>query len=383
MDILIVNVSLNRGGVEKQILHLVKYYRKSEVMKKIDIILLSEEGAWVLEARKFVTVYSLSKKIPSNCFLKLIWPISLIFKLKKFLSQKDYDIILTFLWLPTLITICSKPKKVPVVWSVQSDLEESMKIHLDRKIREFLIKKFIVNNVDYFLPVSSGIKRKLVNWLNVPFEKVKLIPNSVDLEEIVIKAKTRDERIPPKKKRFRILAVGRFHIAKGMDIFLRSISLLPPDLKEQIEVYIIGDGPERLNLERLRAGVGLTETVNFLGFRDNPYVWMASADIFVSPSRWETFGIVIVEAMALGLPVIATATDGAKDLIIPNQTGLLVPVNDERGLAEAMEYLLTNKELRHYFTQFAKKRAKDFAIQRILKKYEKVLEKIVSQKGEC
>jgi glycosyltransferase involved in cell wall biosynthesis len=98
----------------------------------------------------------------------------------------------------------------------------------------------------------------------------------------------------------------------------------------------LGEGHERVALERLAAALGVEDYFRLVGFMDNPFAWLRDADLFVLPSIWEPFGIALAEAMALGLPVIVSDTDGARALVEHGAEGLIVPINDPAALAQAI-----------------------------------------------
>jgi glycosyltransferase involved in cell wall biosynthesis len=102
----------------------------------------------------------------------------------------------------------------------------------------------------------------------------------------------------------------------------------------------VGEGPERARLMERAKRRGVASACEFVGHQDDVYVWLATTDVFVLPSRSEAFPNAALEAMAAGLPVVASAVGGLLELIDHNQTGLLVPAGDERQLADAVSGLL-------------------------------------------
>ncbi len=138
-------------------------------------------------------------------------------------------------------------------------------------------------------------------------------------------------------------------------------------------LVILGDGGKRSNLEKLARQLGIERQVTFLGFQTNPFKYLARSDIFVLSSLWEGFALVIVEAMACGIPVISTrCPSGPDEIITDGVNGLLVPVADETALAEAILRLLKDKKLAVKLAQAGTKRAEDFAITKIIKQYEAI-----------
>ncbi|ARJ67286.1 glycosyl transferase [Magnetospirillum sp. ME-1] len=132
-----------------------------------------------------------------------------------------------------------------------------------------------------------------------------------------------------------IVAMGRLHANKAFDVLLRAV--------EQIHdcyLWIAGEGPQRAELEALAAHLSVKPRVRFLGWRDDVAALYATGDLFVCPSRHEPLGNVVIEAWAAARPVIAAASQGPKQLITDGVDGLLVPVDDDQALSEAIRRLL-------------------------------------------
>ncbi|HEX3881640.1 MAG TPA: glycosyltransferase [Stellaceae bacterium] len=139
----------------------------------------------------------------------------------------------------------------------------------------------------------------------------------------------------------RAVALGRLHPNKAFDVLLDALAQAPG-----IDLWIAGGG-DLLGALRLQASrLGLGTRVRFLGWRDDVWPLLETADFLVCPSRLEPLGNVVIEAWAAGVPVIATASDGPAALISPAETGLLVPVDDPGALAAAMTRLAGDATLR-------------------------------------
>lgn len=139
-----------------------------------------------------------------------------------------------------------------------------------------------------------------------------------------------------------ILYVGRLHPQKGLDTLVRAAALLPG-----VPVTLAGDGPERAALEQLAGQLGVAGRVLVTGFRPHREVpaLLAAADVVVLPSRYEELGTALVEAMAAGRPVVASAVGGIPELVRDGVDGLLVPPGEPVALATAVEKLLADPDL--------------------------------------
>ncbi len=184
---------------------------------------------------------------------------------------------------------------------------------------------------------SQGLRRLALE--SAPDVSVDVIPNGVDVERFQPAASPRDDDV------VRLLFVGRLTYQKGVDVFLQALHEL--DGRIQFEAELVGDGGARSQLERMAEDFGLSDRVRFIGWcdRDDVAVHYQAADIFVLPSRDEGMPNVLLEAMASGLPVIATRVVGNKELVRDGHTGFLVPPEDPQGLANVVGQVVDRKEL--------------------------------------
>ncbi|MEO8633357.1 MAG: glycosyltransferase [Chloroflexota bacterium] len=177
-----------------------------------------------------------------------------------------------------------------------------------------------------------------------------------------------------------VLFVGRIEQIKGIDVLLRALSLLfirRPDLRSDVCLIVVGgaldpqdDGSETekiLELRRLVHEHRLEANVNFVGSLDQPALalYYAAADVCAVPSLTESFGLVALEAMACGTPVVGTRVGGLQTLIEHGESGLLVPPGDDEALADAIEQVLTDHRLRMHLAHGARDRAERFTWQSV------------------
>lgn len=166
-------------------------------------------------------------------------------------------------------------------------------------------------------------------------KSIKLIPNMVTLEKLDV-----DKDI--KKTKFRFFSLGMLYNKKGMDVLIKAFKEKEEKFKN-VELYIGGDGEEKQHLQSLIEELNLSDRVFLLGklTREEVAFNMNNCDSFVLASRFETFGIVFIEALKFGKPIIGTKT-GGPDTIINEISGKIVDINDIEGLANAMEYVYEN-----------------------------------------
>ncbi len=142
----------------------------------------------------------------------------------------------------------------------------------------------------------------------------------------------------------RIGAIGRMVEKKGFDVLIKAIARLREKLPETpFELWIAGDGEERAKLEKISKELRLENIINFCGWVNNAADFYAQIDIFCMPSLDEPFGIVLLEAMNAGLPIIATKTIGPSEIILHNQTGVLVEIGDAEAICTALLSMIENR----------------------------------------
>ena len=170
--------------------------------------------------------------------------------------------------------------------------------------------------------------------------------------------------------------VGRLVDQKGCDVLIEA---MPKVLAQhpEIRLRVVGDGPDRPRLEALTHRLDLARAVDFVGYRPTSAALLADVDIVVVPSRYEPFGIVAVEAMASGRPVVASAVGGLSEIVADGQTGLLVPPGDPDRLAAALTRLLDHPEVRETMASASRRRvaekfSPEVSIQAYAKEYRRL-----------
>jgi len=189
-----------------------------------------------------------------------------------------------------------------------------------------------LRNADAIACVSRSLRRDLVTRGLVSDTDVGILPNPVD-PDFFCPPPASETSPGSNGAPLHLVTVTRLVPPKGVDVLLRALALLP----RTVTLTVVGEGPEATALQRLTRRLGIEDRVRFPGALDRSGVRAAywAGDVFVLPSRVETFGVVLLEAMATGLPVIATRCGGPQELVNPS-TGRLVPVDDAHALATAI-----------------------------------------------
>ncbi len=164
-----------------------------------------------------------------------------------------------------------------------------------------------------------------------------------------------------------IATVGRLTAVKGQETLIRAIAKCIRQ-GEKVFLMILGEGELRRDLEILSVELGIAEAVRFLGWRSDVASVIDACDIFCLPSLNEGMGKVLVEAMALGKPIVASDVGGIRDLVIPAETGILVPPADSNALAAAILSLCDHPEMRGKMGEQGKKKAPGYSVEKMLHK---------------
>lgn len=188
---------------------------------------------------------------------------------------------------------------------------------------------------DYLVGITKGICDHIIRN-GYPAERVVHIPNFVD--EVKADALPRDSYDTPTDEPL-LLAFGRLHTNKAYDILLRALAKIPRGV-----LWLAGSGPEEENLKQLAKTLGVAHRVRFLGWRDDINALLATADLFICPSRHEGLGSILLESWFHGCPMVAAASQGPSEIIDSGKNGVLVPIDDVDALCQEITNLLANPQ---------------------------------------
>lgn len=237
-------------------------------------------------------------------------------------------------------------------------------------------EQHVVNIVDRLIAATPAEEDQLISLYNADAKKIQIIPPGVDLgrfQPIPKDVAKREVGIPCGNGNKNILFAGRIEPLKGIDTMLRAMAILQerhPDVLEGTCMAIIGGDPwaenlddEMARLQQLREELHIEKLVTFLGAKDQAILpnYYAAAEVVVMPSHYESFGMVALEAMAMGTPVIASEVGGLAHLVKDGRTGFHIPSRDPEALAERIFELLSNPACRQELGQQAKVYAEQYA----------------------
>jgi glycosyltransferase involved in cell wall biosynthesis len=304
----------------------------------------------------FSTVKAQSLYIfPTNSFHRIMFFYDLLRIGNSILKKTSFDIITTQTPFDDGLAgyLLSRKFKIKFMPQIHFDLYSPwwLKQSFVNRIKLYL-SKFVFNNADGIRVVADSLKEKL-SQITMK-KKIFTIPVSVSLKQTYLfnnkKELLKSKIFPIFKGKKIILFVGTLYYPKNLYALIRVADIVKRVRKDFV-FLIVGDGPERNNLEKYAEKKSLLNTVSFLGnkkYEELSEIY-ALSDLFFLPSIYEGFGRVLVEAFMAKLPVVATQTAGALDIVIDGESGYLVDVEDEYSMAEKIIYLLDNPDITKRF----------------------------------
>ena len=237
---------------------------------------------------------------------------------------------------------------------------EMIPFMVSEHLKEFIIKdqfslfqKNCINECYSYsskiITTSEVLKNKIINNFNIENKKILLIPNPADTKYFLPKRNKEGDT-------FTFISIALLRPEKRLDILIKAFAILFKQIPN-IVLTIIGDGPEKDKLELLSHKLEVNNRINFIGYQNKIAVsdMLRDHDALVLSSDVETFGVVIVEAMSVGLPVIATKCGGPESIVV-KETGILVESNDKNKLSEAMKHMID------YYENYDSKTIRQIAI---------------------
>lgn len=229
---------------------------------------------------------------------------------------------------------------------------------------------------DVIITPSRGVQEDLSLNYNLPVDKIRVIPNPLDVITIRESAKTTTRGIFPDDNSYRIGFIGSLSSEKNVQYLISAFNILRKK-GFPARLFLVGEGDQGERLKSLSKKLSVSEYVHFLGYHENPYNILNNFDVLVLPSLFEVFPYVILEAMACGVPVISTKWRGAEATYKHMEDCLLVSLNDPDELALAVEKIMTRKDLRDQLVTNGYRIAAQCDAKNILKEYDMLIDGVL------
>lgn len=233
------------------------------------------------------------------------------------------------------------------------------------------------------ISLSEGVKANLVAYYKIRHKDIKVIYNPIDVEQLQADANngllSKEGEHIFRMGRKVLITAGRLVAEKDHQTLIRAFSVIHKQL--DCELVILGEGPLEEELRNLARQLGVERHVHFIGFKQNPYVYFKHADLFVLSSLSEGFGHVLVEALAIGVPIVSTnCGPGAEEVLGNGAYGSLCEVGNHEEMAlKILEILTLHKNDIKVITEKGLQRVQRFSVQEIVQQYEQTFTEIIDK----
>ena len=366
--ILFVIHDLHHGGAEKVLVNLVNNMDR----ENFDITVMALFGGGVNEQflKKDVKLIICHKRaVRGNSKIMKLFSPQFLFS---YYIKDKYDIIVSYLEGPSarIVSGCSDKDTKLVSWIHVEQHDRNTACNAFRTYKEALecYRRF-----DCTVCVSEYVKKDFQNLFPVD-NPVYVLYNTNETDQIREMAKEPIKDIVFKDDEIKLVGVGKLMPNKGFDKLARIHARL---IKEgyKVHTYILGEGPERNKIEKIVDENGCTDTFTLLGYRTNPYKYVAKCDIFVCPSMAEGFSTAATEALILGVPVVTTRVSGMEEMLGKNnEFGIVVDGTDEDKLYEGLKVMVSSLKIREEYQDKAMERSKIFSKENTVSEVEKLFE---------
>lgn len=205
----------------------------------------------------------------------------------------------------------------------------------------WLVQRIVHRSADVVVVPSVSVARCAQDWSNIPADKILVIPNAIDLADY---ANAQSPAPAGDPRPYPITFLGRLDPIKDVPTLVHAVALLGPMMPVHLHIY--GQGADRARIEREVADRQLMDRVTLHGAIARPQTALAGSGLLVLPSLAEGFGLVLIEAMAAGVPVIGTDVPGICDVVRQGETGVLVPPSNAPALARAIAHVVEDRPTR-------------------------------------
>jgi len=335
MRIALLVPTLEIGGVERVLANLANGLH--QVGAEVDLVVGRSGGGMGMVLEKEIEVFDLASD----------HMMSSVPRLAKYLRARKPEAMIAAMTHSSAAAVVARAmarQKVKIIATEHNTMSRIVANSSGLKYRLMpLWSRWALNSADAIVAVSRGVADDLSAQTRIARNRFQVIYNPVITDALHAEAAQTVEHPwfqlgePPV-----ILAVGRLDKQKDFPMLVRAFRLVRNN--RPVRLMILGDGPDRSRIEQVILDSKLVEDVALPGFEHNPYRFIYRAAVFASSSEWEGFGVAIVEALALGVPVVATdCTYGPSEILCDGKFGTLVPVGDHAAMAQALLNALDNR----------------------------------------
>ena len=355
MKILQIIPSLNLGGAEVLVAKMAIVLK--QLGHDVTVLVFARDHSYLFELLTQGNVEIIVAAVRLPGISQYYSPLNMIW-VAKYLRQHHFDVVHAHL---TPAQICLALVRVLYRKNAVFVTTEHSAYNRRRKTWFKWFDRFLYAQFDQIIACSEITKDALIAWLPELKSVCRVINNGIDLTDF-----DPGHRQPllksAAKTNLSVVCIARFVPAKGHDVLLRAFAATTG-----MELYLVGDGGLKTTMQVLTKQLNLVDRVHFLGNRSDIVAILANADIYVQPSLWEGLPIAVLEAMASGLPIIASDAPGIVDAI--GDAGWLFPRQNSQKLTVALMSLAVDPALRAKLAKLAKQRSLLFSLVDAVKQY--------------
>lgn len=348
-----VSLTLKTGGLERILADLARHH--DPLVCKPEFLAIEDVGRFAEQIRDAGGIVHRLKPTGRWGQIK---------QMRKLFRDQQFDVVHTHNTYPHIYaSIAARLARVPVVVNTRHGQRAG---HGWKSRTQF---RWASHLVDQIITVSDDAARLCVNVDGIARRKVQRIWNGIDLTDFAFSGPV---------LRPIAISVARLSAEKDFPTLLRAVPQIVAAIPD-FQLKIVGDGLERERLASLTKELGITRSVELLGERTDVPDLLRDAGFFVSSSLTEGISLTLLEAMAVGLPVVATAVGGNPEIIVPGKTGYLVPATNSKALAEAIVLMCRDQSSWHQMGRSGRDRvARYFDVHRMASDYEQLYRKLTS-----
>jgi glycosyltransferase involved in cell wall biosynthesis len=359
---------LNGGGAERMMLYLVGGLDRSRY--EITLALGLKRGPYLPMVPDDIDFIELGHERG----------VSSIGSIARLFRSGGYDLCFSMVSMNPAAVVARElsRSRVRLVLGARNHYSSSLPAEASASRLKMLAIRMLYPRADLVIGVSQGVADDLVQNFGVPRSRVLAIHNPVDLDRVRALATEPldDPWFAPGARVPVLVAVGKLQPAKGYPDLLAAFRRVRDTMP--VRLVILGEGPDRTQIESIVDRTGLRADVRLVGFDVNPYRWLSRAAVFVHAAHWEGFPNVLVEAMACGTPVVSTdCPSGPAEILTDGENGFLVPVGDMAAHAARTLALLSDPALRARIRAAADRRVEDFAVARVVARYARTFDDVI------
>lgn len=358
--ILYITGQLGRGGAEQQFYYLLRTLRP-----EAKVLSLRAGGYWAGPIRELgYEVIELERQ--GRADLGRMW--------RSYQIMREYDPDIVHLVLDNAYALYGRIpallQRRRVIVGVRGQLNDVPSWY-------YTIRRFFLNRLVKFVLPNSEATRSALLAQGLGAEKVVVIPNGIDIEWIRAQANEGENPLPENwRDCFVIGAVGKLNAIKAPDIFVGA-ARIAYEKRSDLRFIFLGEGPLQDEMQTRIRELGLESVILLPGHRHDVPRWLAAFHLFAMTSRKEGMPNAIMEAMALGLPVVATDAGGCRELVREGETGYILPIDDVQAVAQRWLTLAGDAELRARMSARAQAIIAEYSLERMAQRYGQVYEQVM------